>query len=311
MRKSATTRRPPRAGLRARYERNIEPARNALSRLEGTNWSCKSERNSSSSASLANDGASSARTHSEMSRAPSPAALRSAASDARAYPGSSTSRSSRTLVSIAVRTADLLQVAVHGPSLGQLAAAAPLGEGIGRYGLVSHQPAADGFEFHLGARPQPKLVADRLGDRHLPLLGDHRFHTAMVGIPTCEVKPMNLCSDRRMSGAMQHRRDRIEGGILGLLVGDALGVPYEFHVPGEIPGSDEIEMCGRDNRPPRRRQRHSGLMARSASGMDIARPLIQRLLGYAKVRGGATRRPGRRHPRSSEASARLRRATPD
>jgi ADP-ribosyl-[dinitrogen reductase] hydrolase len=30
-------------------------------------------------------------------------------------------------------------------------------------------------------------------------------------------------------------RERIEGGIYGLLVGDALGVPYEFHPKNEIP----------------------------------------------------------------------------
>lgn len=40
-------------------------------------------------------------------------------------------------------------------------------------------------------------------------------------------------------------RDRIAGGLLGLLVGDALGVPYEFHPPEAIPPRDEIEM-----RPP-------------------------------------------------------------
>ncbi|MEW6734818.1 MAG: ADP-ribosylglycohydrolase family protein [Acidobacteriota bacterium] len=36
-------------------------------------------------------------------------------------------------------------------------------------------------------------------------------------------------------------KDRIEGGLLGLLVGDALGVPYEFHQPSEIPKFDQIE----------------------------------------------------------------------
>src|SRR5690348_13777664 len=36
-------------------------------------------------------------------------------------------------------------------------------------------------------------------------------------------------------------RERIEGGLLGLLVGDALGVPYEFHEPSEIPSLAEIE----------------------------------------------------------------------
>lgn len=35
---------------------------------------------------------------------------------------------------------------------------------------------------------------------------------------------------------------RIEGGLYGLLVGDALGVPYEFHPPGEIPPPAEIEL---------------------------------------------------------------------
>lgn len=35
--------------------------------------------------------------------------------------------------------------------------------------------------------------------------------------------------------------DRIRGGIVGLLVGDALGVPYEFHPKQEIPQIEEIE----------------------------------------------------------------------
>lgn len=37
-------------------------------------------------------------------------------------------------------------------------------------------------------------------------------------------------------------RSRLEGGLLGLLIGDALGVPYEFHRPDEIPARDLIEM---------------------------------------------------------------------
>lgn len=40
---------------------------------------------------------------------------------------------------------------------------------------------------------------------------------------------------------MTPRQDRIAGGLIGLLVGDALGVPYEFHSPGEIPPEDRIE----------------------------------------------------------------------
>ena len=31
------------------------------------------------------------------------------------------------------------------------------------------------------------------------------------------------------------KKSRIAGGLMGLLVGDALGVPYEFKRPGDIP----------------------------------------------------------------------------
>ncbi|MBD2327573.1 ADP-ribosylglycohydrolase family protein [Alkalinema sp. FACHB-956] len=40
---------------------------------------------------------------------------------------------------------------------------------------------------------------------------------------------------------MVDRADRIAGGLLGLLVGDALGVPYEFHPPENLPPIDQIE----------------------------------------------------------------------
>lgn len=36
--------------------------------------------------------------------------------------------------------------------------------------------------------------------------------------------------------------DKIRGGLYGLLIGDALGVPYEFHSASEIPPYSEIEM---------------------------------------------------------------------
>lgn len=36
--------------------------------------------------------------------------------------------------------------------------------------------------------------------------------------------------------------ERIKGAIWGLLIGDALGVPYEFHPPEQIPALDQIEM---------------------------------------------------------------------
>ncbi len=38
------------------------------------------------------------------------------------------------------------------------------------------------------------------------------------------------------------RDERVRGGLLGLLIGDALGVPYEFHPPDALPPLDAIEM---------------------------------------------------------------------
>ena len=35
---------------------------------------------------------------------------------------------------------------------------------------------------------------------------------------------------------------KISGGLYGLLIGDALGVPYEFHMADEIPPYEQIEM---------------------------------------------------------------------
>ena len=40
---------------------------------------------------------------------------------------------------------------------------------------------------------------------------------------------------------MPTREARLAGGLIGLLVGDALGVPYEFHSPEAIPPRDQIE----------------------------------------------------------------------
>jgi ADP-ribosyl-[dinitrogen reductase] hydrolase len=48
-------------------------------------------------------------------------------------------------------------------------------------------------------------------------------------------------------------RERIEGALWGLLVGDALGVPYEFHPPESIP--EEIEFTP----PPGFRRAHDGV----------------------------------------------------
>ena len=38
------------------------------------------------------------------------------------------------------------------------------------------------------------------------------------------------------------RKQRIQGGLWGLLIGDALGVPYEFHQPADLPPKAQLEM---------------------------------------------------------------------
>jgi hypothetical protein len=38
------------------------------------------------------------------------------------------------------------------------------------------------------------------------------------------------------------RKDRLAGGLVGLLLGDAIGVPYEFHGPDDLPPFDEIDV---------------------------------------------------------------------
>ncbi len=42
--------------------------------------------------------------------------------------------------------------------------------------------------------------------------------------------------------SMPTREERIQGALYGLLIGDALGVPYEFHPPAQIPAPALIEL---------------------------------------------------------------------
>lgn len=73
------------------------------------------------------------------------------------------------------------------------------------------------------------------------------------------------------------RDDRIEGGLLGLLIGDALGVPYEFHGPEAIPPIDAIEL----EPPASFRRAHAGTPPGTwsddgAQAMCLAASLIER-----------------------------------
>lgn len=48
--------------------------------------------------------------------------------------------------------------------------------------------------------------------------------------------------DNQGSASPLTREARLRGGLFGLLVGDALGVPYEFHSASSIPAATQIEM---------------------------------------------------------------------
>jgi ADP-ribosyl-[dinitrogen reductase] hydrolase len=45
-----------------------------------------------------------------------------------------------------------------------------------------------------------------------------------------------------MTAPTPARAERIAGGLWGLLVGDAVGVPYEFHDPSDLPPREALEM---------------------------------------------------------------------
>lgn len=44
-----------------------------------------------------------------------------------------------------------------------------------------------------------------------------------------------------MTGSLT-RKQGIQGGLWGLLIGDALGVPYEFYHPTDLPPNMQLEM---------------------------------------------------------------------
>lgn len=65
------------------------------------------------------------------------------------------------------------------------------------------------------------------------------------------------------------KNEKIEGGLIGLMIGDALGVPYEFHPATDIPADVEIEF----EPPPWFRRSHAGVPAGTYSD-DSAQALI-------------------------------------
>lgn len=73
--------------------------------------------------------------------------------------------------------------------------------------------------------------------------------------------------------------ERLSGGLWGLLIGDALGVPYEFHNPEDIPPLAQIEM-----QPPENFERAHGRIPIGTWSDDGAQALI--LLASLQKRKG-------------------------
>jgi len=62
---------------------------------------------------------------------------------------------------------------------------------------------------------------------------------SIVGLAIAKSIRLIPCQE---STTMLTQHERIAGGLWGLLVGDALGVPYEFHQPQDLPPLDALEM---------------------------------------------------------------------
>ena len=64
-------------------------------------------------------------------------------------------------------------------------------------------------------------------------------------------------------------RDRLAGSLIGLLIGDALGVPYEFHPPETLPAETDIEF-----KPPASFSRSHASVAPGTWSDDGAQALV-------------------------------------
>ena len=53
---------------------------------------------------------------------------------------------------------------------------------------------------------------------------------------------MQIKEDNQVNKGNITRVDRLKGGVYGLLIGDAVGVPYEFHEAVDIPAENLIDM---------------------------------------------------------------------
>jgi ADP-ribosylglycohydrolase len=82
-----------------------------------------------------------------------------------------------------------------------------------------------------------------------------------------------------MATAAPSRQERIAGGLMGLLVGDALGMRYEFHAPQDLPPPEEIEMTP----PPDFRRAHVGVPPGTWSD-DGAQALVKCKIGKGRPR---------------------------
>lgn len=76
-----------------------------------------------------------------------------------------------------------------------------------------------------------------------------------------------------------NREDRLLGGLYGLLIADALGVPYEFRPPSDIPPLNEIEMD-----PPDGRRAH---MVKAGTWSDDGAQALGVLDAFLNARGEA------------------------
>ena len=118
----------------------------------------------------------------------------------------------------------------------------------GAQGINQEEPAVSGRDSTRHARLISRKVSVReyLGIARVKIIskvGAHRVRLLFNATPYVALNRMMAAMTELLTAPRQSWvfRDRLEGSLTGLLVGDALGVPYEFKRPEDLPPTNLIE----------------------------------------------------------------------
>ena len=101
------------------------------------------------------------------------------------------------------------------------------------------QPFFDGLQIGGDVDRTPRALDEAVGERRpAAVLFDEVIH--IVG-PAKTDRWLGAVHELAVCSMMVDVDDKIAGGILGLLIGDAFGVPYEFRRPEQLPPSEALD----------------------------------------------------------------------